>query len=78
MGHNVSNPKRLPTVMGSHFADFVDWTLVIRRPRCRGDDRPPRSGALGALWRPQGLRGRHEAAVLQAEVRLAARSGRPP
>ncbi len=35
MGHNVSNRKRLSTVMGSRITDFVDWTLVIRCPRCR-------------------------------------------
>jgi len=78
MGRNVSNRKRLSTVMGSRIADFVDLILAIRHPCCRGNDQRPRAGALGALWRPQGLRTRHEAAVLQAEMRLTARSGRPP
>ena len=78
MDYNVSNRKRLSTVMGSRIVDFVDWILAIRHSRCRGDDQRPRAGALGALWRPQGFRARHEVAALQSEVRLTARSGRPP
>lgn len=77
MGHNVSKRKRPSVVTGSCIIEFVDWTSVIHCPRCRKTT----VVRVQEAWELHGARKvsdiHHEAAVLQAGVRLVAGSGHP-